>query len=205
MKQAYLTPTLLNNWIYYINSSDSYEEKAKEAFFNCLNKIKTELTPEMLRGLEYEDKVYHLANGYQIEASDITIKEIAGIVKGGLFQIPLCRSLINYKELEIYLYGICDVIKQNIIYDIKRVSKYDVGKYLKSVQHKIYLACSNADTFSYLISDGKNVYKEEYFKSQKMLKELKGTVYEFLNWLDTNNLLEKYLELWVWAGKDNNN
>ncbi len=27
----------------------------------------------------------------------------------------------------------------------------------------------------------------------------------FLNWLDTNNLLEKYLELWVWAGKDNNN
>ncbi len=38
-----------------------------------------------------------------------------------------------------------------------------------------------------------------------MLKELKGTVYEFLNWLDTNNLLEKYLELWVWAGKDNNN
>lgn len=202
MKQAYLTPTLLNNWIYYINSAESYENQAKESFFNCLNKIKTEPTPEMLRGLEYEDKVYHLASGHQIESEDETIKEIAKIIKGGLFQVPLCKTLISYKGIEIFLYGICDALKQNTIYDIKRVSKYDIGKYLKSAQHKIYLVCSNADTFLYLISDGENVYKEEYFKSQKMHEDLKGSVYDFLSWLDTNNLLETYLELWIWAGKD---
>ena len=76
MKNLYLTPTLLNSWQYYINSKDRQEEQAKEGFFNCLNKIKTQPTPKMLRGLQFENDVWSFANG-QIATDDSTVVEIA--------------------------------------------------------------------------------------------------------------------------------
>ena len=56
-----------------------------------------------------------------------------------------------------------DVLKAGIIYDIKRSDTYEVGKYIDSPQHPMYMACvSQAKEFVYLISDGKEVYQERY-------------------------------------------
>lgn len=195
MKKLYLTPTLLNSWQYYINSKDDQEDKAKEDFFNCLNKIKTDPTPKMLRGCRFERDVWDFSNG-KILTDDKTIVEIAQIIKGGLWQESVQKELLTFFGYTIFLYGILDILKQNTIYDIKRVDKYKVGKYLKSYQHLIYLYCTNADCFKYLISDGLEVYKEDYCASNLNEHKLITGVLDFLNWLKANDLFEIYANKW---------
>jgi hypothetical protein len=59
-------------------------------------------------------------------------------------------------------YGIADVIRRNTIFDIKRVNKYDLGKYESSIQHLIYMYATDISNFEYVISDGEEVYVETY-------------------------------------------
>ena len=89
------------------------------------------------------------------------IEEVGSIVSGGIWQYPVKKE-ITINNIDFLLYGRTDVIKEDRIYDIKRVSKYKIGKYQKSLQYAIYLYCSNFKNFSYLICDGNSVYKEDY-------------------------------------------
>ena len=192
--KLYLTKTLLDNWHYYINSQDSFEESAKESFFNSLNKIKTEPTPDMLRGLSFEDEIYKFLEGTEpLEAREDKL-EIAEILKGSLIQEPLMSNFLSFEGNEIYLYGITDAVKFDTIYDIKSVRSYTPPKYNKSTQHLIYLASSDCVTFTYLVSDGESCYKETYHKSDRTFIELRRIVLDFLNWLKTTNNFETYLK-----------
>lgn len=194
MKKTYLTKSLLDSWQYYIGSQDSFEESAKESFFNVLNKIKTEPTPDMQRGLLFEDEIYKFLEGIEPLESGEDKLEIADILKGSLIQEPVMSNFMIFDDIEIYLYGITDAIKFNTIYDIKSVRSYTPPKYNKSTQHLIYLASSDCTTFTYLISDGESCYKETYHKSDRTFQELKNIVLDFLNWLKTTNNFETYLK-----------
>ena len=195
MKQLYLTPTLLNSWQYYINSPISQEEQAKTSFINCLNKVKTEPTPDMIRGLDFEKDVYDFLEG-KIDLIEPTAFEVSQVVKGSMFQVPLMKKLLDFEDCEIHIFGIADCINKDTIYDIKNVRSYDIGKYSNSLQHKIYLCATLADKFEYVISDGSCVFKEGYNKSPKMEQELKTSILEFLNWLKINNIFDVYVNLW---------
>lgn len=195
MKKLYLTPTLLNSWQYYLNANFSLEESAKTSFINCLNKIKTEPTPDMIRGLNFENDVYEFLEG-KLEFIEPTAFEVSQIVKGSMFQVPLMKKFLNFENYEIYIYGIADCINKNIIYDIKSVKNYDIGKYKSSAQHKIYLSASNADTFKYVVSDGDCVFEEEYNKSPKLEEELKELILDFLYWLQVNDIFNVFVGLW---------
>lgn len=194
MKKMYLTKSLLDSWRYYTDSQDSFEESAKESFFNVLNKIKTEPTPDMLRGLSFEDEIYKFLEGIEPLESREDKLEIADILKCSLIQEPVMSKFMIFDDIEIYLYGITDAIKFNTIYDIKSVRSYTPPKYNKSTQHLIYLASSDCTTFTYLISDGESCYKETYHKSDRTFQELKNIVLDFLNWLKTTNNFETYLK-----------
>lgn len=195
MKKLYLTPTLLNSWKFYLNSSASYEENAKNSFINCLNKIQTEPTPDMIRGLDFEKDVYEFLEG-KLELVEPTVYQVAQVVKDSIFQISLMRKFLSFEDYEIYIYGIADCINKNTIYDIKSVKSYDIGKYKGSLQHKIYLSASNLDVFKYVISDGSTVYQEEYNKSPKLELELREAILDFLNWLKINNIFDIYVKYW---------
>lgn len=194
MKNLYLTKSLLDSWTYYINSQDTTEESAKESFLNTLNKIKTEPTPDMLRGLDFENEIYQFVEGKEPLESREDKLEIAEIIKGSLIQEPLMSYFLDFEGYKIYLYGITDAIKLDTIYDIKSVRSYTPPKYSKSSQHLIYLTCSNCTVFTYLISDGENCFKETYHKSDRTFIELRKIVLDFLNWLKTTNNFEIYIK-----------
>lgn len=199
MFDCYVTTTLLNSWQYYLKSQESYEEGAKEDFLNCLNKIKTPPTENMLKGIAFEEEICRCCEQNSTSDND-TVNEIVGIVKGGLWQETVSK-VVEIQGLQVLLYGKCDFMKEDTIYDVKWTGKHkDLGKYLKNSQHKIYLYCSGLPFFKYLISDDKEVFNEDYSLSPKTESDVLSMVCDFFDWLKANNLFDLYLE--KWKGKD---
>lgn len=196
MADFYVTATLLNNWHYYLHSDESVQENAKQSFLDCLNKVKSETTENMQRGIDFENKVRLFDEQNKID-DDATVNEIGEIIKGGLWQEAVMK-IIKVKDYDVLLFGYADVIKCSKIFDIKRVNKYTLPKYYHSVQHKIYMLCTGIKDFDYLISNGQEVYVESYFINslEELEKELKGIISEFFTWLSVNNLFDIYAKKW---------
>lgn len=199
MHDCYVTATLINSWLFYLKSREEWEEKAKADFLNCLNKVKTEPTKAMQKGIDYENLVRLCDEKGLYIQTDATVNEIVKRIKGGLWQETVSK-IIDINGLKVLVYGKADVIKQDTIYDIKRVSNYEIGKYLKSFQHKCYLFCTGLQFFEYLVSDGKSVYIEPYTPKTNLEEDIKLTVLDFFNWLKKTNLFDVYLE--KWKGED---
>jgi carbonic anhydrase len=93
-----------------------------------------------------------------------------------------------------------DVVKRDTIYDIKFTSNYEVGKFVSSSQHRIYLYCSDLPKFQYLVSDGKEYWIEDYHNHANIENELKGMISDFMNYLD-NDIEAKEMFLTKWESK----
>lgn len=200
MHDCYVTATLLNSWLYYLKSREEYEEQAKEDFLNCLNKIKTEPTDAMQRGIDYENLIRLCDEKDLYSRKDETVNEITDYVKGGLWQ----ETVIKYIDIDgrdVLIYGKADVIKMDTIYDIKRVSKYGIGKYSKSVQHLFYLYCTGLPIFKYLVSDGNRVFIETYTNNAYTESMVKTAIREFFDWLKATDRFDLYLEKWKGTDK----
>lgn len=199
MHDCYVTATLLNSWLYYLKSREEYEEQAKEDFLNCLNKIKTEPTEAMQRGIDFEKKI-RLCDEQDLYSTDPTVNEITDYVKGGLWQETVTKH-IDIDGLDVLIFGKADVIKADTVYDIKRVKDYEIGKYSKSVQHLFYLYCSGLPTFKYLVSNGKSVFIETYTKNAYTELMVKTAIREFFEWLKATDRFDLYLEKWKGTDK----
>ena len=80
-----------------------------------------------------------------------------------------------------------------------------MGSFVSSYQHLIYLElCPEANDFEYLIcnnyKEGKdleelNLYHETYTRNDIKI-DLYQEIDHFINWLDTNKLLDLYHEKW---------
>jgi hypothetical protein len=84
------------------------------------------------------------------------------------------------------LYGKTDVIKRDTVYDLKRSKSYEVGKYQKSAQHRIYLYCSKLPRFSYLISDDRSWWAEDYFNHDGIEGEIRQAIRQFIGYLEND-------------------
>lgn len=200
MHDCYVTATLLNSWLYYLKSREEYEEQAKEDFLNCLNKRKTEPAEAMQRGIDFENAVHTCDVLSTVCEDDDTVNQITDYVKGGLWQETVTKH-IDIDGLNVLIYGKADVIKIDTIYDIKRVSKYEIGKYSKSVQHLFYLYCSGLPTFKYLVSNGKSVFIETYTNNAYTESMVKTAIRDFFEWLKATGRFDLYLEKWKGADK----
>lgn len=189
-----ITPTLLNSWRYYLNQDvedNNTEQKARQDFLRLLSREKIEANEAMLRGIEFEEKVKAYCEN-SAEGIENSVKEIGDVCKGGLWQVILKKELGDF-----LLYGRADVIKANTIYDIKYTFNYDINKYYASMQHRLYLYCSGLPNFSYLVSDGKNVWREDYFNNAQLKIELEDTINEFINYLKNDIEAQKlFYEKW---------
>lgn len=206
-----ITPSLYGSYSYYKNTDFSrfYEdiERAEEAernayqdWLNTLNKVKTPTTEAQQAGINFENAVEELCNNYEgvnLEDEKLVFGnevdfiltsmlpeneakaayEIAKKVVQGIWQETLQKEVDNY-----LLYGRADVIKKNYIYDIKRVSQYDIGKYQKSIQHLLYMECADIDNFEYLIADKSgNIFVEYYAREpQEVLLSKIDTMVDFI-------------------------
>ena len=190
-----ITPSLLNAWQYmFICTYDKDEDKhaelianARKSFIDTLNRIPSEPNEYMKLGIEYEEECYKGNT------------EISPIIENGAFQIVGTKE-VEVAGIKFLMYGRLDVLKAGIIYDIKRVQRWNLGKYKYSHQHAFYLELfPNARKFEYLIFDGVNLHTEEYQKDD--VENIGSVIYNFIKYLKANNLLKIYKEKWKSKGE----
>ena len=187
-----ITPTLLNAFDYYFNfvgeasgddeeyvSAEEKEAKVRQEFLQTLRREKTERTEAMQKGIDFEERVITCCNSHDDESP--IVREIADIVSGGHWQAVRKRELDGY-----LLYARADVIKRDTIYDIKRTSSYDLGKYQKSMQHRIEFFCTGIPNFSYLISDERSWWREDYSNHAGIENEIREAIRNFTGYLEND-------------------
>ena len=195
-----VTPSLLNSWLYIWLSRDNVKESANDAicledkqdlamqkaydeFLGTLRREKTPPNENMLRGIQYEDDCYK------------GLTDASPIIKGGAFQIVGKKNVV-VDNVAFLMYGRLDVLKNGIIYDIKRVTRYETQKYLHSAQHGFYLDLfQDASQFTYLAFDGNKLHQETYYRGQ--YKPTEAILSDFIQWLRENNLWDVYASLWA--------
>ena len=213
MTKYLLTPSLINAYQYFIQDEWKSPADSRADFLKTLSREKFEPNESMKLGIKLEDDINLVCqNKYQfydfgckdeeeeglnaVLSYEKIISSLANIVNGGLWQQSVKKE-IKIGNQEFLLYGRTDVIKRDTIYDVKFTSNYELGKFLDSSQHLIYLYCSDLPNFSYLISDGKEWWKEDYHNHSGIEGEIKSKISEFLNYLETDKeAKEMFLTKW---------
>lgn len=199
MTKFLITPSLLGSFAWYL-SDESNDSRKK--FLNTLGKVKTPTTSAQQKGLDFEARINEFCGQFisGIYEYDIIARDIANIVKGGLWQLT-CKKDLQVGDKEFLLYGKMDVVKRDTIYDIKFTSNYELGKFLNSAQHLIYLYCTGLPKFQYLISDGKDYWIEDYHNHANIENEIKNKITDFLRYLENDQEAKELFET-KWGAKN---
>lgn len=183
-----ISPTFLDSFGYYLSIEDDEQSKtARQELIDRLAGVKHEPNEAMQKGIDFENAVLAYWINEQVQPSspyDECVKEVAEYIKGSISQVHV--------ETEIaggIVHGYIDFLRGNQIYDVKTCSSYDVGKYLGRNQHLVYLYALRNDNirrFQYMITDFRNVYKEDYFYNPNIEKQLTANIREFLTYLEND-------------------
>ena len=203
MTKHLITSSLLNSYQYYINDEYKSPADSRADFLRTLSRERFEPTEAMQKGIDFENNIRLYCetdtfNSSKIIKDNIIIR-IAEIVKGGLWQ-ETCKKDLTIGNQEFLLYGKCDVVKRDTIYDIKYTGNYEVGKFLDSAQHLIYLYCLDLPKFQYLISDGKEYWIEDYHNCVGIEDEIKSKISDFMSYLE-NDQEAKEMFFTKWGSK----
>jgi len=201
MTKHLITPTLLSSYSYYKNSQDEQEQKAFDDLMRLIRKEPFEPSEAMKKGIMFESRVQQFCDNIILgvcKEFDTIAEQMSKIVKGGLWQQAVKKD-ITVRNQDFLLYGKCDVIKEDTIYDIKTTKSYDIGKYNGSTQHLIYMYCSGLPKFAYLICENdKEFYREDYSNSPDVENKIKEHVNNFLSFLDTcEGAKKEYFDKWI--------
>ncbi|AWY06866.1 MAG: PD-(D/E)XK nuclease [Caudoviricetes sp.] len=195
----WMTQSLLNSWTYYLNADDEHCDEAWASFLSTLRRERRDPTKAMQDGILFEDMVNRLVSGEPLEGEfvakwDAAARRFAAKCMGGQSQVPVTGEL-SVCGMDFVLYGICDYVKAGIIYDIKKVTRYEYGKYFHSPQHPMYLhLVPEAKRFEYLIFDGSNCHVEPYCRGD--YQPIKQTITDFIRFLKDTDELEVYKAFW---------
>lgn len=198
----WMTQSLLNSWVYWKNADDRYTDSAWESFLATLRLEPKDKTAAMQKGIDFENDINTLvesgeANPLPPEAGkwDKAVNRFARICKGGQSQVPVSGE-ICVNGMDLVLYGVCDYVKAGIIYDIKKVTRYEYGKYLDSPQHPMYLhLIPEAKRFDYLVFDGSFCYRETYRRGD--FQPIETTIAQFLRFLRESGHMDDYKDHWA--------
>ena len=129
-------------------------------------------------------------------------REIAELVKGAQFQVRIHRPItVNGMDFEIH--GVLDALREGTIFDIKFKNKsfgsLDLaGDYFGSAQHPFYFyLVPEARKFLYLVSDGNDIYIEQYTPEESRSAE--EIISEFMDFLKSADLMDVYRANWLIA------
>ena len=206
-----ITQSLLSAWLYLFNCTEDYSEKAREDFLACLRREATEPSQEMLRGISFEDAVQSYLNGDSkapekhakrfakrgCEAEEAAcVCAVASIMRGGTYQLTAYKDK-RIAGIDFVLMAKCDWVKAGVIYDCKRVTNYEPGKYLNSAQHPMYLeVLDTAKRFNYVVCDGSDVYTIDSYVRSDIPQTVDKLVAQFVEFLKSENLLDTYFKYW---------
>ncbi len=196
-----ITQSLLSAFGYTFDAYDG--EGAYESFLKKLKREPIEKTAAMTNGIEFENEVYKAALSLprrQHPKWEAGIESVAGIIKTAPVQVKAHRE-ITVGGVDFLVYGILDALKEGVIYDVKFSSKSFgsaelAGKYLNSPQHPTYLyLVPEAYKFEYLVSDGKDLYRESYDRQET--QDISEIIAEFLSTINEMGLLDIYKKFWL--------
>jgi hypothetical protein len=198
MTKYLITPTLINSYQYYINDEFKSPADSRADFLKTLSKEKFEPNEAMQKGIDFENDIKALCDNILLDKKEninyeVICNDIATIVKDGLWQ-ETCKKELKIGNQEFLLYGRMDVIKRDTIYDIKYTSNYELGKFLGSAQHLIYLYCTGLPKFKYLVSNGKDFWIEDYFNNVNIENEIKSKINDFLSYLENDSEAKNLFE-----------
>lgn len=199
-----ITHSLLSSWLYAMKENP-YEDATSDRdafaeFMTTLRRESTPTTPEMQKGIDFENFVTDIINGDtdamgRYENWFDAAYEIAQIIRGGALQYKAQKE-IAVDGMTFLLYGHLDALKAGVIYDIKFSGGYERGKYFESTQHPTYLELiPQAREFTYLVSNGSAVWRETYRRDET--GDIKEVISDFVSWLYANDLMDTYKEHWL--------
>ena len=199
-----VTPSLLSSFQYYFSSefedtetdegvittAKQKEQAAHEDFLRTLRRERGEPSAAMLKGIAFEDRIRkYCGDG---DTSESAVREVGDIVRGGMWQEKMKKELDGF-----LLYAIADVIKQDTIYDIKYTGSYEVGKYSGSAQHRIEFLCTGMPSFAYLVSNERDVWREDYSNHAGIEGEVRQMIADFTGYLKNDlQAHEIYYKKW---------
>ena len=192
-----ITKSLLDAWYWSYKKEDGWDQ-----FLSVLNREPLQPTKAMLDGTRFENVLNSTLNGVPIPSDHEWFKvitEMALELSGSQQQVNLfCDSGIVYNGTPILLHGVLDYLKAGHIWDCKFSKTYHLNKYHWSdtTQTGMYLALvPEAMDFTYIISDGKYVYREKY--PRDIVPPIQPTINQFLKWLEMQNLIEIFERKWM--------
>lgn len=189
-----VTKSLLDSWLYSYRKEDGYED-----FLRTLNREKSPPTQAMLDGTAYENMLNNVLNGEPIymenEYYDVLI-EMAYELQGSQQQVVLFKD-VDINGQPTLLHGVLDYLIAGHIYDCKFSKTYHLNKYLweYTAQTGMYLALvPEAFDFTYIITDGKYVYRERY--PRDIVPPVEYTINQFYQFLKAHDLWGIFESKW---------
>lgn len=192
-KITYITPSLYSSVMYW----KKREEGDKQELLDLLDHKPPETTEVMQAGIDFEDEVQRVcASCGTYRSADEVANEVADIVQGCLWQVPI-RTEVVVDGKPLVIIGRMDCLKRDWVYDIKRVLRYEQGKYYPSIQHLAYMKGQGLGKFGYLIKCGNSFFAESYFWDETSDKLLQERCADFIHWLKAIDLFDRYAEHWI--------
>lgn len=187
-----ITQTLISSWQYGLVLENGYED-----FLATLQRKKKPPTKLMLEGRRFESVINAVCDGAEITEEHEWYKpvtEIVEIVRNAQQQVRLYRD-IQVSGVSFLVNGVIDYLLAGEIFDAKYSQSYRVGKYLTSPQTSFYFyLIPEARAFTYLVSEGKYLYKETYRPDE--VEPIENTIKHFMDFLDKMNLVSVFYENW---------
>lgn len=192
MTRVRITQSLLSAWEWSFKKDDGYED-----FLRTLNREKKQPTKAMLDGIQFENVLNSVLNGEQIPDDHewkFPITEMAQELSGSQQQVSIFKDIVVDGQ-PILLHGVLDYLHAGHIYDCKFSKTYHLNKYLTSPQTPMYLALvPEAKDFTYMVSDGKWVYRERY--PRDIVPPIELEIREFLTYCKQHELYETLVQKW---------
>lgn len=194
-------PTLLDSFEWYRRSES---ETALQEFIDKVNRVKTPATDPMLRGIAFNGIVDVAIKGGIIQGDEDgnflvhdtpvpveIIEEYRDLFSKSALQV-FVENRLTTRYGQVRIYGYIDALQGHTIGEFKTTGKYEFPKYLHNWQHPCYLHClkdSGIRRFVYLITDFKNVYREDYHWTQAGEDSLIGICNELIEFLESKREL----------------
>ena len=192
-----ITPSIFNAYYYYTHS-ESLDGQDDENLLTVLRREYAPPTPLMTKGIEFEQQICNLLKTNS-HCEDSKINEIVDYLHEGqnkfigAFQYKTSRMLAPHVEV----YGVIDIITPHKIYDLKRAQSYKLGKYEQSIQHLVYMYCTEIPNFEYVIYDGYSFFTEYYKLDQSAIDKLLHKCNEMIDFfISSNKFKAPFIENW---------
>lgn len=193
-RKVRITKTLLDSWLWSYKRDDGWED-----FLSTLNRDRKPPTKAMLDGTRFENCLNNVLNGEKIPQDHEwykPIEEMSIELFHAQQQVVLFQECV-VDDQQFLLHGVLDYLRAGRIWDCKFTKNYHLNKYYwdGTAQTSMYFALvPEAYDFTYIISDGKWVYRERY--PREIVPPVENYIKYFMKFLKQHGLWEVYAEKW---------